>query len=531
MKHTFEYILSASLLLALIVMGTSVPFPKEAQAAATITYLQSTTIDSSNTTFNFTGENFGSASSDRVIIVVVRGYPFNPGDDPISSATIGGVSATVHVDTFDPDAGTNSAIISAPVPTGTSGTVSVTFVGTNSRARISVYHATGIDTGATAYDTASNLDDVVSMTIDIPDNGILVAGAHFGSSGAVTTTGVTEDDEASLSADVVVAGSAGPLSAETNRTVSFDGATGDASGVAVSWSPAAEPCDSSIEICTDTFSSPGYGYWVAPANVYSAIVACWGAGGGADVIASSGGGGGGGGGFASSTVAVSPGTGYTIFIGTGGTGGTTPTAGGASTFATTTVAAAGGTQATNTTGGAGGSANTGNVTRNGGAGGNGSTTGDVGGGGGGAAGPHATGGAGANGASSVGGGGGGANNGASGNASGTTGGTGGPSAGSGGTGDSNGASSPGGGDGGSGAFGGGGGGGGDDSDPGGNGGAPGGGGGGGEIAGGGNGGNGQCTVTYQADVVTDTSLRRNILLFEGSRLKLFEGTRIFIHQQ
>lgn len=252
---------------------------------------------------------------------------------------------------------------------------------------------------------------------------------------------------------------------------------------------------------TETITTLGTSTWAVPFGVTSVQASCWGAGGGGDVISFSGGGGGGGGAFASSTVAVVPGQSYSVFIGTGGTSATSPTAGGHSSFSSSTavlVLARGGSEAVNTAGGAGGATTTsiGTLKYKGGNAGNGSTTGDVGGGGGGSAGPDGPGGNGANGnaTSGAGGGGGGGNNGTT--ATSTIGGIGGSNGGQGGLGDSNGASDPPGGNGSDGTNGGGGAGGGDDGDPGGTGGAPGGGAGGGEIAGSGGGGNGQCKLIY-----------------------------------
>ena len=142
---------------------------------------------------------------------------------------------------------------------------------------------------------------------------------------------------------------------------------------------------------TEAFTSAGYGSWVAPPGVTAANVACWGGGGGGGDGSLAGGGGGGGGAFASSTVAVTPGTQYTLFIGAGGSGGLSNTAGGigaTSTFATTTVVAQGGrggatASSANAATSAGGSAafSTGTVRFSGGNGGGGTNSGDTSGGG------------------------------------------------------------------------------------------------------------------------------------------------------
>ena len=127
-----------------------------------------------------------------------------------------------------------------------------------------------------------------------------------------------------------------------------------------------------------------------PANgIYAVDVECWGGGGGGGSINNNGGGGGGGGAYAKSTgVAVTPGTGYAVDVGAGGS---SEVNGADSTFGVTTVVADGGGAAANNNNGTGGTlaASTYNdaASHAGGNGGDGNTTGDVGAGGGGAGGP------------------------------------------------------------------------------------------------------------------------------------------------
>jgi hypothetical protein len=173
-------------------------------------------------------------------------------------------------------------------------------------------------------------------------------------------------------------------------------------------------CDPSSGYCTEfLYRSQS---WTAPSGVTSADVACWGAGGGGDETFSTGGAGGGGGAFASSTVALTPGSSYTVTIGLGGG---ISTSGGDSSFVADnkTVLADGGTGATSeTANGVGGTTagSTGDVEFAGGAGGDGNNTGDTGGGGGGAGGPHGAGQAGSTANSTTGGAGGAGSNGSGG---------------------------------------------------------------------------------------------------------------------
>lgn len=269
-------------------------------------------------------------------------------------------------------------------------------------------------------------------------------------------------------------------------------------------------CDPTTTWCTDIFTKTGSSTWIAPANVTSAKAACWGPGGGGGVVSGSGGAGGGGGAFASSTVSVTPGNGYTIYVGAGGVPNNNASTT-SSTFGTTTVVAKGGKGAT-TAAGYGGFASTsvGDVRYSGGKGGEEEGTVDAGGGGGGAGGPA---GAGVDGKHTV-------------TLNGGNGGDG--NAGSGGSGGIGGDSSVGGvgGNGGASVLGGGGGGGSANGSSGGNAGMYGGGGGGGEISGGGQGANGRCEVTYTSQGAAAAGGYGTTVISGGSVL-VGDGTVIF----
>jgi len=71
---------------------------------------------------------------------------------------------------------------------------------------------------------------------------------------------------------------------------------------------------------TDSYSTGGTYTWTCPAGVTSVTLECWGAGGGGSTRTTTGSGGGGGGGAYSkrNTIPVTPGTGYTVTVGSGG---------------------------------------------------------------------------------------------------------------------------------------------------------------------------------------------------------------------
>lgn len=129
------------------------------------------------------------------------------------------------------------------------------------------------------------------------------------------------------------------------------------------------------------------GTFTVPVGVTGITVECWGAGGGGGSRSTNGSGGGGGGGaYASSVIAVTAGTPYTVTVGTGGPANT---AGGNSSFGALVIAAGGGGGTNNSiVAGSGGSAasSTGTIKYDGGTGGTGSAGTTYSGGGGGGAG-------------------------------------------------------------------------------------------------------------------------------------------------
>jgi hypothetical protein len=146
----------------------------------------------------------------------------------------------------------------------------------------------------------------------------------------------------------------------------------------------------------DVYLVPGTYQWVASTATVDAR--SWGGGGGGNLSNGTlGAGAGGGGEFAKeATLAVTPGTSYTVVVGAGGNGGSSPSNGHISSMAgdSVTVTARGGVVAGLRTGGAGGTGSANTVHHDGGAGGSSTGSGGGGGGGGGSGGTAAAGNAG-----------------------------------------------------------------------------------------------------------------------------------------
>lgn len=157
-------------------------------------------------TATMAGVAFGGVAWNRYIVcTVVWSCTVNDISTTILSASIGGVSAAALVQNANngTSAFTNygCAIIRAQVPTGTTGTVVVSFSnGTARRCYISAYRVTGWQTGvantATAYDESVGAGSVnAASSVSVAANSaVFVVGIHSsaGTLLGLTFTGATE---------------------------------------------------------------------------------------------------------------------------------------------------------------------------------------------------------------------------------------------------------------------------------------------------------------------------------------------------
>ena len=168
--------------------------------------------DGNSTTQTVTSRSFGTAASDRHIIVTVAT------SQPITGCTIGGVTATQIVKAEGGD-DQDSAIYIASVTSGTSGSVVITMSGSagelHARGGLGVYAMYGGSVTASDTFTTTATDDPASEDIDIPAGGVAVATIHCNKSGtpALTWSGFTEDYEFATAGASQTAGGASKTSA------------------------------------------------------------------------------------------------------------------------------------------------------------------------------------------------------------------------------------------------------------------------------------------------------------------------------
>jgi hypothetical protein len=215
-----------------LMFGSFTPPPQ-----VTLSGVYSASASGGNATF--TGVNLGVASPTNMVVVILYGSDLDAfGDDDV---TIGGVTATLITQRTDgngDNSGTTTAMYRAAVPNGGTGSIVVTGSYFKSfTANAVVYYARYVRS-QTPHDTATDIDDSLSFSIDIPDEGFAIASGVFQTtSGTVSVSGLTEDvDQAGSDDGILSAASSENMAAETGRTISLNhSSTPSGSGVAASW--------------------------------------------------------------------------------------------------------------------------------------------------------------------------------------------------------------------------------------------------------------------------------------------------------
>lgn len=153
----------------------------------TASYRASYTSTSDLTTYTFAASDIGTASADRIVVVGVAATG-GTNNTTIASGTIGGISATVGVDARTATLNPQASFMYAAVPSGTTGSIVITFSAGKLRTSISVWAVYGASTTATDSDTLFDLA-TTSMSLSaltVPTNGM---GFFMTVHNNITTTG------------------------------------------------------------------------------------------------------------------------------------------------------------------------------------------------------------------------------------------------------------------------------------------------------------------------------------------------------
>jgi hypothetical protein len=154
------------------------------------------------TTATFSAYAIGTASSTRRVIVYVAAIDDSKSSVTFTSATIGGVSATIdcQVDDSSPY-NTISAIISATVPTGTTADIVLNFDTSVDRAAVVAVSVDGLQS-VTPVDTLTDTARTLTGTIDWQTDGFVIGGSlNSNVSDTCSWTGLTERADENLGSD------------------------------------------------------------------------------------------------------------------------------------------------------------------------------------------------------------------------------------------------------------------------------------------------------------------------------------------
>jgi len=216
---TFQPLLSA----------TSVP-------PVVITAVGSASNTSPSASQNFTGINFGPASSDRYISCGI--YFRAVGVETFTSSTIGGIATTVLVSSLNNSDGNTSLgiFVIAPVPTGTSGTVNVTTSGAGLAKYIECWNITGlINAGVTTSTITSTIQNTAFILPSVAAGGGVLALVTNAGGGTYTWSPVTLTENFDFSAGArTFSGASGVyLTPQTSLSITATGSvTGSISSIA-----------------------------------------------------------------------------------------------------------------------------------------------------------------------------------------------------------------------------------------------------------------------------------------------------------
>jgi hypothetical protein len=157
-------------------------------------FLQETNSTGDATTYTFNSVNFGIADANRRIVIGVASRA--GGDMSISSATIGGVSATILAQfSSSVRAGDMLGYIIADVPTGASGTVVVVMSRGAVRTLIATYRVVSNSPLVLVDDDASDSSGTSTSVSISAENGIVLAASNLvGSLNSISLSGIATTD-------------------------------------------------------------------------------------------------------------------------------------------------------------------------------------------------------------------------------------------------------------------------------------------------------------------------------------------------
>lgn len=173
--------------------------------------------------YNFASVPLGIAAPKRHIVSMFAVANSTP--RTVSSVSIAGIPAVLRSSDSNSNNGMHLATTNSPLAFGTSGATAINFSGACTRCFLSQYRITGAN--SVPFDASSTLtvgptDSSVSVTIDVPKGGVVVALAYLLQTGSgVTWTNAAQDVSATADTSVrgVSASNIGPFETAQSLTV------------------------------------------------------------------------------------------------------------------------------------------------------------------------------------------------------------------------------------------------------------------------------------------------------------------------
>ncbi len=154
----------------------------DAAAAASAVFTANAANNTTSLAYSFSSQNFGTASAGRHILIGTAGQAGSAA--AVSAVTLGGVSAS---QVFSVSSSTVTvAFWIAAVPTGTSGTVAITWAAQRARCAVVVWALTGL-LSTTAIDTGSEINSgtgALNDNVDVNAEGVCLAMAYDAGTGS-----------------------------------------------------------------------------------------------------------------------------------------------------------------------------------------------------------------------------------------------------------------------------------------------------------------------------------------------------------
>lgn len=210
-------------------------------APPTATFVEAGTLTGSGSTYTKTGASFGAAFANRRVIVLCGASA--PNSRVFSSSTLGGLTAALAAEAHT--AGSSLAmIVSAVVPTGTTGDISITMSNTVfSDIAYAVYtlddSLLNSTTPVTSTGNTAGATSMASGAFAASAGGVILSAAGFTNGSSKTPASVTDDKSDTItignsSGDLIAAAANGIVGGNTTLTTTWTGTFDGALAVA-SW--------------------------------------------------------------------------------------------------------------------------------------------------------------------------------------------------------------------------------------------------------------------------------------------------------